>query len=112
LGSGASPREIPDCRHEAVDIRDPDVALRVVKETRPNLIIRTAAQLSHARAEHAGGSPPVLSRGVFHPYVHKQGVGDRPNLIQLKGARHAVGICRPSLRRRNFNEFLDRSEQA
>jgi CDP-paratose 2-epimerase len=92
--------EIPDYRHEAVDIRDREAVLRVVKETRPNLIIHTAAQPSHDRA----AAIPFLdfevnALGTLHmleaarqfcpesPFIHmstNKVYGDRPNLIPLK----------------------------
>jgi CDP-paratose 2-epimerase len=92
--------EIPDYRHEAVDIRDREAVLRVVKETRPNLIIHTAAQPSHDRA----AAIPFLDfevngLGTLHmleaarqfcpesPFIHmstNKVYGDRPNTIPLK----------------------------
>src|ERR1700757_927384 len=42
--------EIPGYRHYAVDIRDRDTLLPLVKEVAPDLIIHTAAQPSHDRA--------------------------------------------------------------
>ena len=43
-------REIPGYRHEAIDIRDRNALLALVKQVRPNLVIHTAAQPSHDRA--------------------------------------------------------------
>ncbi|MBV9396679.1 MAG: GDP-mannose 4,6-dehydratase, partial [Bryobacterales bacterium] len=43
-------REISGYRHEAIDIRDREAVLRLIKELRPSLIIHTAAQPSHDRA--------------------------------------------------------------
>src|SRR5271154_1155252 len=43
-------REIPGYRHEALDIRDRDALLALVKEIRPDVIVHAAAQPSHDRA--------------------------------------------------------------
>jgi len=43
-------REIPGYRHEAIDVRDRNALLALVKQVRPNLVIHTAAQPSHDRA--------------------------------------------------------------
>ena len=93
-------REIPDHRHEAVDIRDREGVLRVVKETRLNLIIHTAAQPSHDRAAgipfldfevNALSTLHVLEAArQFCPeaafvYMSTNKVyGDQPNTIPLK----------------------------
>ena len=42
--------EIPDYRHAAIDIRDRDAVLALMKDLKPDLIIHTAAQPSHDRA--------------------------------------------------------------
>src|SRR5215471_10021368 len=92
-------REIPDYRHEPADIRDREATIRVVKETRPNLIIHTAAQPSHDRA----AAIPFLdfevnALGTLHlleaarrscpesPFIHmstNKVYGDRPNTLAL-----------------------------
>ena len=43
-------REIPGYRHRALDIRDREAVLALLKELRPNLIVHTAAQPSHDKA--------------------------------------------------------------
>lgn len=93
-------REIPNYRHESIDIRDRNAVLRVVKETRPNLIIHAAAQPSHDRA----AAIPFLdfevnALGTLHmleaarqccpeaPFIHmstNKVYGDRPNTIALQ----------------------------
>ena len=52
-------REIPGYRHRALDIRDRDGVLALMRELRPDAIIHTAAQPSHdkaaaLRSEYAG----------------------------------------------------------
>src|ERR1019366_5359704 len=42
-------REILGYRHEAIDIRDREPVLTLMREVRPDLIIHTAAQPSHDR---------------------------------------------------------------
>ena len=93
-------REIPAYRHEAIDIRNRDALLALVKEIRPSLIIHTAAQPSHDRA----AAIPFLdfevnALGTLHmleaarqfcpesPFIHmstNKVYGDRPNTIALK----------------------------
>lgn len=91
--------EIPDYRHSAIDIRDRDAVLALVKEVKPDLIIHTAAQPSHDRA----ASIPFLdfevnALGTLHlleaarqvcpesPFIHmstNKVYGDRPNTLRL-----------------------------
>ncbi|MBV8847732.1 MAG: NAD-dependent epimerase/dehydratase family protein [Bryobacterales bacterium] len=93
-------REISGYRHEAIDIRDREAVLRLIKELRPSLIIHTAAQPSHDRA----AAIPVLdfevnALGTLHlleaarrfcpeaPFIHmstNKVYGDRPNTITLR----------------------------
>ena len=40
-------KQIPDYQHSAIDIRNRDELLAFVKETKPDLIVHTAAQPSH-----------------------------------------------------------------
>ena len=92
-------REIPEYRHSALDIRDREGVLALVKELRPGLIIHTAAQPSHDRA----ASIPFLdfevnALGTLHlleaarqfcpesPFIHmstNKVYGDRPNTIPM-----------------------------
>jgi CDP-paratose 2-epimerase len=92
--------EIPGYRHQALDIRDRDGVLALLKELRPNLIIHTAAQPSHDRA----AAIPFLdfevnALGTLHmleaarqfcpesPFIHmstNKVYGDAPNRIKLK----------------------------
>ena len=91
--------EIPDYRHEAIDIRDRDAVLNLMKELKPDLIIHTAAQPSHDRA----AAIPFLdfevnALGTLHlleaarrscpesPFIHmstNKVYGDRPNSVAL-----------------------------
>lgn len=92
--------EIPNYRHEAIDIRDRDAVLALVDELRPGLIIHTAAQPSHDRA----AAIPFLdfevnALGTLHlleaarrfcpesPFIHmstNKVYGDRPNTLALE----------------------------
>lgn len=91
--------EIPTYRHAAIDIRDRDAILGLLKELRPALIVHTAAQPSHDRA----ASIPFLdfevnALGTLHlleaarqacpesPFIHmstNKVYGDRPNTLAL-----------------------------
>lgn len=91
--------EIPSYRHAAIDIRDRDAVLGLMEELRPDLIIHTAAQPSHDRAE----AIPFLdfetnALGTLHlleaarrfcresPFIHmstNKVYGDRPNTLPL-----------------------------
>ncbi|HEX3746932.1 MAG TPA: NAD-dependent epimerase/dehydratase family protein [Bryobacteraceae bacterium] len=92
-------REIPGYRHQALDIRDREGVLTLLKELRPDLIIHTAAQPSHDKA----AAIPFLdfevnAMGTLHmleaarqfcpesPFIHmstNKVYGDRPNTIPL-----------------------------
>ena len=91
--------EIPDYRHVAIDIRNREAVLALMKELKPDLIIHTAAQPSHDRA----AAIPFLdfevnALGTLHlleaarhccpesPFIHmstNKVYGDRPNTIPL-----------------------------
>ena len=91
--------EIPDYRHEAIDIRDRAAVLALMEELKPDLIIHTAAQPSHDRA----AAIPFLdfevnALGTLHlleaarqscpesPFIHmstNKVYGDRPNTLPL-----------------------------
>jgi CDP-paratose 2-epimerase len=93
-------REIPGYRHRALDIRDREAVLALLKELRPNLIVHTAAQPSHDKA----AAIPFLdfevnALGTLHlleaarqfcpesPFIHmstNKVYGDRPNTIPLR----------------------------
>ncbi len=93
-------REIPNYRHEALDIRNREGVLALVKELRPNLIIHTAAQPSHDRAAaipfldfevNAVGTLNLLEAARLwcpeSPFIHmstNKVYGDRPNTIALE----------------------------
>lgn len=90
---------IPGYRHEALDIRNRDGVLALVRELRPDLIIHAAAQPSHDRA----AAIPFLdfevnALGTLHmleaarqfcpesPFIHlstNKVYGDRPNTLPL-----------------------------
>ena len=91
--------EIPSYRHAAIDIRDREAVLALMKNLKPDLIIHTAAQPSHDRA----AAIPFLdfevnALGTLHlleaarrfcpetPFIHmstNKVYGDRPNTLAL-----------------------------
>jgi CDP-paratose 2-epimerase len=91
--------EIPDYRHAAIDIRNREAVLDLIKGLKPDLIIHTAAQPSHDRA----AAIPFLdfevnALGTLHlleaarsfcpesPFIHmstNKVYGDRPNTMPL-----------------------------
>lgn len=91
--------EIPDYRHEPIDIRDRAAVLALMQALKPDLIIHTAAQPSHDRA----AAIPFLdfevnALGTLHlleaarqscpesPFIHmstNKVYGDRPNTLPL-----------------------------
>lgn len=91
--------QIPDYRHEAIDIRDRAAVLSLIQELKPNLIIHTAAQPSHDRAAaipfldfevNALGTLHLLEAARQHcpesPFIHmstNKVYGDRPNTLPL-----------------------------
>jgi CDP-paratose 2-epimerase len=93
-------RDIPGYRHYAVDIRDRDAILNLVKDLRPAVIVHAAAQPSHDRAAaipftdfevNAMGTMNLLEAArqwvPESPFLHmstNKVYGDRPNTIPLK----------------------------
>ena len=91
--------EIPDYRHTAIDIRDREAVLDLMKELKPDLIIHTAAQPSHDRAAEIPFLDfEVNALGTLHmleavrrvcpesPFIHmstNKVYGDRPNTLSL-----------------------------
>jgi len=91
--------EIPDYRHVAIDIRNREAVLALMKELKADLIIHTAAQPSHDRAAaipfldfevNALGTLHLLeaARGFCpeSPFIHmstNKVYGDRPNTLPL-----------------------------
>lgn len=92
-------REIPGYRHEALDIRDREGVLALIKELRPDLIVHAAAQPSHDRAAaipfldfevNAVGTLNLLEAARQYtpesPFIHmstNKVYGDRPNGIAM-----------------------------
>ena len=92
-------REIPGYRHEALDIRNRDGVLALMKELRPDLIVHAAAQPSHDRAAaipfldfevNAVGTLNLLEAArqacPESPFIYmstNKVYGDRPNTLPL-----------------------------
>jgi CDP-paratose 2-epimerase len=97
---GRLKEQIPGYRHSALDIRNREALLPFVKDTKPDLIIHTAAQPSHDRAAaipfldfetNALGTLHLLEAARQYcpesPFIHmstNKVYGDRPNEIALK----------------------------
>src|ERR1700722_9392173 len=97
---GRLQREIPGYRHEALDIRNRDGVLALMKELSPDLIIHAAAQPSHDRAAaipfldfevNAVGTLNLLEAArrscPESPFIYmstNKVYGDRPNTIALR----------------------------
>lgn len=93
-------REIPAYTHAALDIRDRDAVLSLIKQLRPDLIVHAAAQPSHDKAAaipfldfevNALGTLNLLEAArqfcPESPFIHmstNKVYGDRPNTIALK----------------------------
>src|SRR3954453_14146615 len=99
LALGRLAREIPEYRHEGIDIRDRERVLALIEELRPDVIVHTAAQPSHDRAAaipfldfevNALGTLHLLEAARRHcpesPFIFtstNKVYGDRPNAIAL-----------------------------
>jgi len=91
--------EIPTYRHMAIDIRNREAVLTLMKELKPDVIIHTAAQPSHDRAADIPFLDfEVNAMGTLHmleaarrccpesPFIHmstNKVYGDRPNTLNL-----------------------------
>jgi CDP-paratose 2-epimerase len=122
-------REIPGYRHQALDIRDREGVLALLKELRPNLIIHTAAQPSHDKA----AAIPFLdfevnALGTLHlleaarqfcpesPFIHmstNKVYGDRPNTIPLRELETRWDYADPAFENGIPEEFsIDQSKHS
>jgi CDP-paratose 2-epimerase len=97
---GRLQEQIPGYQHSAIDIRNREALLAFVKETKPDLIIHTAAQPSHDLAAtipfldfetNAMGTLNMLEAArqfcPESPFIHmstNKVYGDRPNTLALK----------------------------
>src|ERR1700685_3738519 len=97
---GRLQEQIPGYQHRAIDIRNREALLAFVKETKPDLIIHTAAQPSHDLAAtipfldfetNAMGTLNMLEAArqfcPESPFIHmstNKVYGDRPNTLALK----------------------------
>lgn len=121
--------EIPDYRHKAIDIRDREAILALIKELRPSLIIHTAAQPSHDRA----AAIPFLdfevnALGTLHlleaarqfcpeaPFIHmstNKVYGDRPNQLALAELETRWDYADPSFKNGIPEDFsIDQSKHS
>jgi CDP-paratose 2-epimerase len=106
--------EVPGYRHENISILDTDKIHALIKETRPGLLVHTAAQPSHDRAAaipfqdfevNALGTLTMLQAvREFSPdtvFVHmstNKVYGDRPNTIRMKELETRWDYDDPELR--------------
>jgi CDP-paratose 2-epimerase len=121
--------EIPSYRHLAIDIRDRDAVLDLMKKLKPDLIIHTAAQPSHDRA----AAIPFLdfevnALGTLHlleaarqscpesPFIHmstNKVYGDRPNSLALIELETRWEYADPSFENGIAEEFsIDQSKHS
>ncbi len=122
-------REIPEYRHEALDIRARDQVNELVAEVRPNLIVHTAAQPSHDRAAaipfldfevNAVGTLNLLEAARHwcpeSPFIHmstNKVYGDRPNTIPLQELETRWDYADPAYRNGISEEFpIDQSKHS
>jgi CDP-paratose 2-epimerase len=93
-------KEIPGFVHHELDIRNREGVMQLVRETKPDCIVHTAAQPSHDRAAtipfedfdtNAGGTLNLLEAAhracPNAPFIHmstNKVYGDRPNTIPMK----------------------------
>jgi CDP-paratose 2-epimerase len=122
-------REIPGYRHQALDIRDREGVLALLKELRPNLIIHTAAQPSHDKAAaipfldfevNAVGTLNMLEAArqfcPESPFIHmstNKVYGDRPNTIPLRELETRWDYADPAFENGIPEEFsIDQSKHS
>ena len=121
--------QIPGYRHEALDIRDREGVLGLMKEVRPDLIIHTAAQPSHDRAAaipfldfevNAVGTLNLLEAArqftPESPFIHmstNKVYGDRPNGIAMNELETRYDYADPAYRNGIPEEFsIDQSKHS
>jgi CDP-paratose 2-epimerase len=122
-------RQIPDYRHDALDIRNRDGVLALVNEVRPDLIIHTAAQPSHDRAAaipfldfevNAAGTLNLLEAArrfaPESPFIHmstNKVYGDRPNGIAIDELETRYEYADPEYRNGIPEDFsIDQSKHS
>jgi CDP-paratose 2-epimerase len=122
-------QEIPDYRHEAIDIRERDKVLVLMEELRPDVIVHAAAQPSHDRA----ATIPFLdfevnALGTLHlleaarrscpqsPFIFmstNKVYGDRPNMINLRETKTRWDYDDPSYEHGIAEDFsIDQSKHS
>ena len=121
--------EIPDYRHVAIDIRNREAVLALMKEVKPDLIIHTAAQPSHDRAAaipfldfevNALGTLHLLeaARGSCpeSPFIHmstNKVYGDRPNTLPLAELETCWDYADPAFEQGIAEDFsIDQSKHS
>jgi len=121
--------QISGYRHEALDIRDRDGVLALMKEVRPDLIIHTAAQPSHDRAAaipfldfevNAVGTLNLLEAARQYapesPFIHmstNKVYGDRPNGIAMDELETRYDYADPAYRNGIPEDFsIDQSKHS
>jgi CDP-paratose 2-epimerase len=122
-------REIPGYRHQALDIRDRDGVLALLRELRPAAIVHTAAQPSHDKAAaipfldfevNALGTLHLLEAARQYcpesPFVHmstNKVYGDRPNTIPLRELETRWDYADPAYANGISEEFsIDQSKHS
>lgn len=121
--------ELPDYVHKAIDIRDREAVLDVIKVLRPDLIIHTAAQPSHDRAAeipfldfevNAMGTLHMLEAARRHcpesPFIHmstNKVYGDRPNTLSLAESENRWDYADPAFEHGISEDFpIDQSKHS
>jgi CDP-paratose 2-epimerase len=121
--------ELPDYVHKAIDIRDREAVLDVIKVLRPDLIIHTAAQPSHDRAAEIPFLDfEVNAMGTLHmleaarrycpesPFIHmstNKVYGDRPNTLSLTESENRWDYADPAFEHGISEDFpIDQSKHS
>ena len=115
MGAARLRQSLSEYQHVALDIRDREGVLALVRDYRPDLIIHTAAQPSHDRAAPIPFRDfEVNALGTLHlleaarqscpesPFIHmstNKVYGDRPNYYRAAGVGNALGLRRSGLTR-------------
>jgi CDP-paratose 2-epimerase len=121
--------EIADYTHSAIDIRDRQAVLALMKDLRPDLIIHAAAQTSHDRAADIPFLDfEVNAMGTLHmleaarqfcpetPFIYlstNKVYGDRPNTLVLSESRMRWDFAPPEFEHGINEDFsIDQSKHS